>query len=137
METGYIKLIIEEDRKPSIEAQLVNNNVWMSKWAMARLFNCFYQKIDMNLRSIFKSNILRKEDVSYTHRYADKGIDKQIVYYNLEALIFLSYRINTFEAQIFRQFVNAALRAHLQKRETGKCTHLIWYFRKSQDYWLN
>jgi hypothetical protein len=91
----------------------------------------------MNLRSIFKSHLLWEQDVSHTYRHTDKGIDKQIIYYNLEVLIFLSYRIGTFEAQIFRQFVNSALREHLQKKETEKCTKLLWYYRKGQNYWLN
>jgi len=134
METGSIKIIIEEGKTPSVEAQLVDNNLWLSKWQMCQLFDCFNQKIEMNLRSILKSKLLWEEDVSYTYRYTDKGIEKQCVYYNLEVLIFLSYRIGTFQAKIFRQFVNSALREHLQKKETTK---ILWYFRSKQDYWLN
>jgi hypothetical protein len=95
METGYIKIIIEEGKTSSVEAELVNGNIWMSKWQMLQLFDCFGQKIEMNLRSIFKSQLLREENVSFTYRYTDKGIEKQRVYYNLEVLIFLSYRIGT------------------------------------------
>jgi hypothetical protein len=58
-----------------------------------------------------------QEEGSLTCRYTDKGIEKQTVYYNLEVLIFPSYRIASFEAHIFRQFVNSALREHLQKEE--------------------
>ena len=72
-----------------------------------------------------------------SYRYIDKGIEKQIVYYNLEVLIFLSYRINTFEAKIFRQFINSALREHLKNKEFQEIINLTWYFRKNQDYWLN
>jgi hypothetical protein len=53
METGYVKIIMEEGKTPSVEGELVNGNVWLSKWKIARLFNCFNQKIEMNLRSIF------------------------------------------------------------------------------------
>jgi hypothetical protein len=137
MKTGNIQIIIEEGTTPTIEAELVDNNVWMSKWTMARLFNCFNQKIEMNLRSIFKNKLLLEDDVSFIYRYMDKGVEKQIIYYNLEVLIFLSYRTGTFEAKIFRQFVNSALREHLQKKETEKCTKLLWYFRRNQDFWLN
>jgi hypothetical protein len=137
METGSIKIIIEEGKAPSVEAELVNGNIWMSKWSIARLFNCFNQKIEMNLRSIFKSKLLWEEDVCYTYRYTDKNIEKQIVYYNLEVLIFLSYRIATLEAKIFRQFINAALRKHLQKEEPPE-TKLFWAYLPMQNkYWLN
>ena len=55
---GYINIIIEKGKEPFVEAELVNGNVWMSKWAMDKLFNCFFQKVEMNLRSIFKSELI-------------------------------------------------------------------------------
>ena len=137
METGGIKIIIEEGKTPSIEVELVDNNLWLTKYQMARLLNCFVQKIDANLRSIFKSRLLWEEDCTCCNRYTDRGIEKQTMYYNMETLIFISYRVNSFEAQIFRQFVNSALREHLQKKEVPKSTKVYWSFRKNQDYWLN
>ena len=137
METGHIQINIEEGKMPSVEAELVNNNLWMSKSSIARLFNCFNQKIEMNLRSIFKSHILWEEDVSYTYKYTDKGLERQIVYYNLEVLIFLSYRIHSFETKIFRQFINSALREHLQKDKVKKSTQIHWLYKAGQNYWLN
>lgn len=136
MERGSIKITIEEGKTPSVEAGLVNNNLWLTKYETARLFNVFNQKIEMNLRSIFKNRLLWKQDVSHTYRYTDKGIEKQIVYYNLEVLIFLSYRIATPEAKIFRQFVNSALREHLQKDEMPEINY-SWLFNLNQNYRLN
>jgi hypothetical protein len=127
---------MEEGKTSSVEAELVNGTLWMPKWGIARLFNVFNQKIEMNLRS-FKSHLLWEEDVSFTYRYTHKGIERQIVYYNLEVLIFLSYRIESFEARIFRQFINSALREHLRKKETKEQTKLIWIFQTGKDYWLN
>jgi hypothetical protein len=137
MNTGNIKIIIEEGKTPSVEAELVNGNLWMGKYEIAKLFNCFPQKVEANLRSIFKNRLLWEEEVSQTYRYTDKGIEKQTVYFNLEVLIFLSYRIVSFEAQIFRQFVNAALRELLQKQQNRETLKLMWYYRKNQNYWLN
>jgi len=136
---GYIKITVEKGKTPIVEAELVNGNIWMTKWAMDQLFNCYFQKIEMNLRSIFKSGLLREDDVSYTYRYTEKGIEKQTTFYNLEVIIFLSYRIATFEAKVFRQFLNSALREHLQRKQMERYSKLIWYFSKNQtkDYWLN
>ena len=52
-------------------------------------------------------------------------------------LIFLSYRIGTMQAQVFRQFLNSALREHLKKKEVEKCSKLTWHFRNNQDFWMN
>jgi hypothetical protein len=137
METGSIQIIREEGKAPSVEGQLADNDLKMSKYEIAKLFHCFPQKIEANLRSIFKSRLLCEQNVSFTYRYTDKGIEKQTVYYNLEVLIFLSYQIATFEAQIFRQFVHSALREHLQKKEIKNDTKLIWVFRTGKSCRLN
>ncbi len=137
METGYIKINIEEDKTPSVEAGLVNNTVWLTKYEIARLLNCFVQKVDADLRSIFKQHLLWENDCVYYNRYIDNGIEKQTMYYNLEVLIFMSYRVNSPEAKIFRQFVNSALREQLQKKKTPD-TKIIWaYLSMQNSYWLN
>ena len=137
MERGSIKINIEEGKTPSVKAQLVDNNLWLTKNEMARLLNCFVQKIDANLRRIFKSNLLWEKDCTYCNRYIDKGIEKQTMFYNMEVLIFISYRINSFEAKIFRQFVNSALREYLQADKTPE-TKLVWAYLSTQnEYWLN
>jgi hypothetical protein len=117
--------------------QLVNNDLWLCKYEMAKTFNCFPQKIEANLRSIFKNHLLWENDCTYSHRYTYKGQKRQCLYYNLEVLIFLSYRIATFEAQIFRQFVSSALREYLQREENKNDTKLIWYFQQKHNCWLS
>jgi hypothetical protein len=126
METGYIKIISEEGKAPSVEAQLANNTLWMDKYSIARMFNCYPQKVEANLRSIFKNKLLYESDVTYTHRYIYKGIERQCLYYNMDVLIFLSYRIASFEAKIFRDFVNYSLREHLQKKDKPKQYKIVW-----------
>jgi hypothetical protein len=61
METGSIQIIQEEGKAPSVEALLTNGNLWMQKWQMARFFNVFSQKIEMNLRSIFREHLKKKD----------------------------------------------------------------------------
>jgi hypothetical protein len=137
MERGYIEIIQEEGKAPRIEAHLVDNNLWLDKYEIAKMFNCFPQKNEMNLRSIFKNKLLMEADVTYTYRYTYEGIERQTLYHNLETLIFLSYRIATLEARIFRQFINSSLREHLQKKENKDRIKLLWYFKQGQDYWFN
>lgn len=133
MERGNIKISIEKGKAPSIEAQLVNGNLWLTKNEISKLFNCFPQKIEANLRSIFKEKLLWESEVSQNYRYTDKGIEKQAVYYNLEVLICLTYRINTAEAAVFRKFVNSTLRERLQKKKIEKEPQILWYFIPKQS----
>jgi hypothetical protein len=117
MKRGYIKIINEEGKSPSVEAQLANNTLWMDKYSIAKMFNCFPQKVEANLRSIFKNGLLYEQDVTYNYRYTYKGVERQCLYYNMKVLIFLSYRIGTFETKIFREFINDAFREHLKKKD--------------------
>jgi hypothetical protein len=126
MKTGYIQIINEEGKAPSVEATLSDNNLWLDKYSIAKMFNCYPQKVEASLRSIFKNRLLYESDVTYTHRYTYKGIERQCLYYNMDVLIFLSYRIASFEAKIFRDFVHSALREHLQKKDKRQPYKIIW-----------
>jgi hypothetical protein len=126
MKTGYINIIQEEGKSPFVEAELVDNTLYISKYEIAKLFNCFPQKIEANLRSIFKNRLLYESDVTYTYRYTYKGIERQCVYYNMEVLIFLSYRIASFEAKIFRDFVNHSFREHLKRKNRPQRCKIVW-----------
>jgi hypothetical protein len=138
MEKGEIKINIEEGKTPSVEATLINNDLWLSKYEIARLLNCFPQKVEANLRSIFKNQLLWENECTYNHRYTDKGIEKQCLYYNMEVLIFISYHVNSFEAKVFRQFVNSALREHLKKdKQPKKSAKIFWLYRPQMNYWWN
>jgi hypothetical protein len=125
METGSIKINLEENKAPSVEAQLVNNNLWLTKNEIARLLNCFVQKIDAELRNIFKNNLLWEDDCTYCNRYIDKGID------------FISYRVNSFEAKVLRQFINSSLRENLLKDKEPKAKFFWTYLPMQNNYWLN
>jgi hypothetical protein len=138
MERGYIEIKIEEGKTPLVEIKLIDNDLWLTKYELAKLLNCFPQKIEANLRSIFKSELLHESDVTYTYRYTDKGVEKQCLYYNLAVLIFISYRINTLEAKALRQFILSALREHLQKEKTPtENMKFVWLFRSQQNYLMN
>ena len=136
METGHITIHNTESKQPSVEVQLVRNTLWITKSEIARLFNCFPQKIEANLRSIFKNKLLWENECTYNHRYKDKGIEKQCLYYNVEVLIFISYRIHSIEAQVFRQFINSTLRNELQKKQISEIK-LFWQYLPRQKYWFN
>jgi hypothetical protein len=126
METGYIKFVREEGKAPSVEATLADNNLWLNKYQIAKMFNCFPQKVEANLRSIFKSRLLCEQNVTYMQSYTYKETERQCLYYNMDVLIFLSYRIASFEAKIFRDFINQSFREHLKKKDRPPKYHIVW-----------
>lgn len=127
MERGYIKIKENEDNQLIIEAKLVNCTLWMSKHEIADLFNVFVSSVSNNLRAIFKSGLLREEDVTRTHKYENNGSQCEITLYNLEALIFVSYRVASFESQTFREWVMKALTEYTRTKPKRTAEVLIVY----------
>ena len=121
MERGYIKITEEEIGKPIVEVKIVNGTVWMFKNEIARLFDVYLQTVGNNFRSIFKSRLLREEEVTMELKLKnERGQDIYVTYYNLEAIIFLSYRIDSRYAKAFREWVMNALCEYnrMEKKET-------------------
>ena len=128
IKTGNIKIRFEEGRNPSVEMQLANNNLWLTKNEMARFLGVFVQKINTEVNGIFKNRLLNEQDCTICNRYIDNGLEKQSTFYNLDVLIFLAYHIDSFEIRIFREFVKTALYRHLQNRKTKIETKIIWAY---------
>ena len=114
---GYITItgLENKDEQPIVSVKIENGNVWMTKHELARLFGVFVQTIDANVRSILKSRLLYDGDVTITEKQ-DKSI---VTYYNLEAIIFLSFRINTYCTKLFREWRS-------EERRVGKECRSRW-----------
>ena len=127
MERGYIKIKENETNQWIVEAKLVNCTLWLSKHEMANLFNVFVNSIGNNLRAIFKSGILREEEVTKIHKFENNGRQSEVILYNLEALIFVSYRISSYESRALREWVMKALTEYIRTKPKKEKEVLIVY----------
>lgn len=106
MEIGYIKLTDIETDKPIIEVKMIDGTVWMTVNEIADLFGVYTPTISKHLKAIFKDNLLRENDVTKEYRYTRNEKEECIrTYYNLEAIIFLSFRIQSLYTKAFREWV--------------------------------
>ncbi len=76
--------------------------VWMSKHQIADLFGCFVAKVVSNIAAILKGGVLDESWVCRFHRYKDGG---GVELYNFEMVTALAFRIDTRNADIFRQWL--------------------------------
>ena len=77
-------------------------DIWMSQHEIADLFGCFVSKVSSNIRSILQSGVLREADVCRTYQYQNGNFIEQ---YNLEMIIALSFRIQSRNAEVFREWL--------------------------------
>lgn len=127
MEHGYIKIEENNESQHIVEAKLVNCTLWLTKHEIADLFNVFVSSVGNNLRSIFKSGLLNEENVTRIHKYEHNGRQCEMTLYNLEAVIFVSYRIASFEARAFREWVMKALTEYTRTKPKKETEVLIVY----------
>lgn len=106
METGYIKFIDIETDSPIIEVKIVNGTVWMTINEIVDLFGIYTPTINKHLKAILKEGLLREPDVIKEYGYTRNEKEEYIrTYYNLEVIIFLSFRIQSLYTKAFREWV--------------------------------
>lgn len=121
MDKGYIRITENDRHEFSVEAKLINGTLWLSQWEMATLFNVYTKTIEGSLKAIFKAKLLWENEVSRTYTFVNNGKESLQTLYNLEALIFVSYRIASCETRAFREWLMKAFteytRTKFQRKE--------------------
>ena len=79
-----------------------STGIWMTQHQLADLFQCFVGKINANVRAILKTGVLDEANVCRTHYYKNGNFVEE---YNMEMIIALSFRIQSRNAEVFRNFI--------------------------------
>lgn len=90
--------------------------VWATQQGMAEIFDTTKQNIGQHLSNIFKDLELKQESVvKEIFTTASDGKNYATAFYNLDAIISVGYRINSFRATQFRRWATEVLRGYLTK----------------------
>lgn len=90
-----------------------SGNVWMSEMELVELFEVIAPTLQAAIKAIYKSGTL----CSATTQRCDLATPKSwATFYNLEVVIALAFRLNTYEASKMRQKVLESL---YQRKENG------------------
>ena len=97
-----------------------NETIWATQKAMASLFECSKQNVSYHLGKIFSSGELTpemvvKEILTTVHSGARGLSEERILYYNLDAIISVGYRVNSIKATAFRQWATSVLKQYMLK----------------------
>lgn len=120
----YNEILIyqSDDGKSQLEVSLQDDTIWLTQKQLSELFQTTIPNINMHLKNIFKEGeqmekATIKESLIVQLEGKRKVKRKQIVY-NLEIIISIGYRINSFRATQFRQWATQTLKDHLVKGYT-------------------
>ncbi len=99
-----------------VEVFFKDETVWLTQKALAKLFGVKVPAINKHLQNIFDSGELKEGSViSILETTAADGKNYQTRFYNLDAIIAVGYRVNSYQATQFRIWATATLREFIIK----------------------
>ena len=104
------------DGKVNVEVCIQDETVWLTQKTLAELFGKDRSVITKHLKSIFEGGELVQSSVcaNFAHTAAD-GKNYQTLYYNLDAIIAVGYRVNSYQATQFRIWATGVLKEYIIK----------------------
>ena len=122
MKESSIILYQSPQGRIKIEVFFQDESAWMTQEKMAKLFGVQRPAITKHLKNIFATGELEEQVASSTMEHttqhgAIKGKTQQqsVKYYNLDAIIAVGYRVNSYEATQFRIWATKTLKEFILK----------------------
>ena len=102
-----------------VEIFLKNENIWLTQEKIAMLFGVDRSVITKHLKNIFESAELNKEATcakfAQVRDEGGRSVNREIEFYNLDAIISVGYRVNSIQATNFRIWATERLKEYIIK----------------------
>lgn len=103
----------------NIRVILGEDTVWVSQLGMAEIFDTTKQVISYHLNNIYKESELNKfatvKEILTVQKEGNRNVQRNIEFYNLDAIISVGYRVNSNKATLFRIWATSVLKEYLVK----------------------
>ena len=121
-ERNDIVIYKSEDGLVKMEAKVdpENETIWASQKAIAALFGCTKQNVSYHMGKIFDSGELDRstvvKEILTTAQSGARGLSEdKVLYYNLDAIISVGYRINSLRATKFRIWSTSVIKEYMRR----------------------
>jgi hypothetical protein len=108
-----------DDGKISIAVRFENENIWLTQKHMAELFCCSTDNISLHLKNIYLEEELSQaattEEFSVVQKEGNRSVMRNVLFYNLEAVISVGYRVNSARGTAFRTWATDKLKNYIFK----------------------
>ena len=113
---GEIIIYQTEDGLTKLEVKMENDTVWLTQAQLVELYQSSKANVSEHIAHIFEEGELTQEAVVRKFRTtASDGKNYNVLYYNLDMIISLGYRINSATATKFRQWATQRLKEYIIK----------------------
>ena len=107
------------EKDVSVNAIIKDESIWLTQKAMAELFGVNPQAITKHLNNIYNEGELKKEStcskMEQVQNESGRLITRQFLFFNLDAIISVGYRVNSKRATKFRIWATTVLKEYMIK----------------------
>lgn len=113
--TGRGEIVIfNPDESVRLDVRIEGETVWLTQAQMGELFGVRRQAITKHLKNLFKEGELKENSVcSILEHTAADGKQYSTMFYSLDAILSVGYRVNSKNATLFRRWANTVLKDYL------------------------
>ena len=122
-DTGSIAITEDDCGNCTVTVRLVDGNVWMTQYEIARLFGVYDATVRNNLRT--------ELDVTHPSWNGQSGF---CMLYGLEAIIYMSFRTGTYRAKAFRKWVVHTLSEHYRQGKPKGPSVILVYGSRTERF---
>lgn len=107
------------DGKVKVDVFVKDETVWLTQKAMAELFGVKIPAISKHLANIYKTGELQQEAtlsiLETVQREGQRQVNRDMEFYNLDVIIAVGYRVNSYQATQFRIWATKTLKEFIIK----------------------
>jgi len=117
--TAEFLIFTNQSKTSTIEVRFEDETIWLSQKLMAELFDVEVNTINYHLKEIYKSGEIQEERTIRKFRIVqtegNREVNREIDFYNLDAIISVGYRVNSVRATQFRQWATQVVKEYAIK----------------------
>ena len=116
MEKGEI-ILYQPDNSIELEVRIEAETVWLTQAQIAQLFGVDRTVIVRHIGNVYKTHELDANStcakIAQVQKEGKRTVMREVNYYNLDMILSVGYRVNSFNATKFRQWANKVLKDYL------------------------
>ena len=114
--TAEFLTFLAENKEDGVQVVYCDETIWATQVAMGELFGVSSKTINEHLANIFNEGELMKESTIRNFQIVQlegsRKVNREPMFYNLDAIISVGYRVSSIRATQFRQWCTYILRQY-------------------------
>ena len=110
------EIILFENQNVKLEVNMQDETVWLNQLQMAKLFDKDRKTITRHIQNIYRDWELEENSVcSFFEHTGEDGKQYNVMFYNLDMIISVGYRVKSQNGVIFRKWATSILKDYMIK----------------------